>query len=656
MVIQRLLIVLGIFAAAVPVAAADIAGLAAEYGAREAAWRMRLSPSGDKVLYFTAARSQGTAVVVADVATGATTVILSSEKATVVPYDCDWKSEKRVICSIYLIREMAASEMSFRRSLSIAVDGSSRIELGQRVTDRTVGIDQRGASVIDWLPDDPDHVLMAVNMAQESNIGSNISAKAGGLSVQRVDVNSGRMTPVERANPAATAFDSDNQGRVRFLATTDRTATGYIRDSIRYFTRGKAGGDWRPLARDTISGLSAYTFLGFDESGDSILAARDRDGRAALFRDAVEPGGASELLFAHPTVDVDGVLRIGKMRRPVAAIYTTDSTEYAFFDKVLEKRSKALSSALAGKPPVYILDESWDGKRNLVFAGGVSDPGTFYRFDTTTKQLAALMPVRPAVSNRPAAVQSSVRYKAADGVEIPAYLTIPPGPAMANRPAIVMPHGGPSSRDQLGFDWLAQYFAQLGYVVLQPNFRGSAGYGEAWYAKNGFKSWETAIGDVNAGAKWLVSQGIADPQKLVIFGWSYGGYAALQANVVEPALYKAVIAVAPVTDLAQMKREAERYSNYPAIANEIGSGPHIAAGSPAQNAERFVAPVLMFHGDRDQNVDIEQARTMDSALGRAGKSHRLVVYPGLAHSLDDSGARTDMLKQSGEFLAKAIGG
>ena len=653
--VRRLLIVLGIFAGMGPAAAADIAELAKEYGAREAASRMRMSPSGDKVLYFTAAGTQGTAVVVADVATGATKVILSSDKATVVPYHCDWKSEQRIICAVYLIHDAGAQRMSFRRSLSIAADGSSRVELGQRVTDRTIGIDQSGASVIDWLPDDPDNVLMAVNLATQSNIGSNISAKSGGLSVQRVNVNTGRMVQVERANPMATAFGSDNQGRVRFLAMVESADTGYVRDSIRYFTRSKDGGDWRPVARDTISGQSRYTYLGFDASGESILAARPKDGRTALFRDPVEPGATGELLFAHPYVDVDEVLRIGKMRRPVAAVFTVDATEYAFFDTLLDRRSKALSAALPGRPPVTILDESWDAKRNLVFAGGVSDPGSYYRYDVDTRKLEALMPVRAAVSNRPAAVQTSVRFKAADGVEVPAYLTVPPGAAVAGRPAIVMPHGGPASRDTLGYDWLAQYFAQLGYVVLQPNFRGSAGYGEAWYAANGFKSWPLAIGDVNAGAKWLVSQGLADPQKLAIFGWSYGGYAALQANVVEPGLYKAVVAVAPVTDLAQLKREAKDYTNYTVVANEIGSGPHVVAGSPAQNAERFKAPVLIFHGDRDLNVDIAQSRTMDAALARAGKSHRLVVYPGLAHSLNDSGARADMLQQSAEFLAKAIG-
>ncbi|MEI9851159.1 MAG: alpha/beta fold hydrolase [Sphingomonas sp.] len=123
-----------------------------------------------------------------------------------------------------------------------------------------------------------------------------------------------------------------------------------------------------------------------------------------------------------------------------------------------------------------------------------------------------------------------------------------------------MPHGGPGARDEWGFDWLAQFFAARGYAVLQPNFRGSAGYGEDWFLENGFKSWRTAIGDVNDGGRWLVGQGIAAPAKLAIVGWSYGGYAALQSAVLDPELFKAIVAIAPVTDLGALKEESRWFT------------------------------------------------------------------------------------------------
>jgi len=122
----------------------------------------------------------------------------------------------------------------------------------------------------------------------------------------------------------------------------------------------------------------------------------------------------------------------------------------------------------------------------------------------------------------------------------------------------------------------------------------------------------------------------------------------------EPGLYKAVVAVAPVTDLAQLKRESLQFSNYKVVANYVGDGPHVMAGSPSQNAGRIAAPVLMFHGDKDLNVDIAQSRTMDRALASAGKRHELVVYPGLDHQLDDSGVRADLLRRSADWLAAAM--
>ena len=213
-----------------------------------------------------------------------------------------------------------------------------------------------------------------------------------------------------------------------------------------------------------------------------------------------------------------------------------------------------------------------------------------------------------------------------------------------------MPHGGPSARDEWGFDWLAQYFAQAGFAVLQPNFRGSSGYGDEWYQKNGFKSWKTAMGDVTDGGRWLVSGQGADPAKLSIVGWSYGGYAALQSGVVAPDLFRAIVAIAPVTDLEQLRTEEGDTGGGAINARFIGTGPHIREGSPAQNAGAIKAPVLMFHGTFDQNVRVAQARTMKRELTAKGKRVELVEYPELGHGLETGEARADMLRKISAFL------
>jgi len=201
---------------------------------------------------------------------------------------------------------------------------------------------------------------------------------------------------------------------------------------------------------------------------------------------------------------------------------------------------------------------------------------------------------------------------------------------------------------------LAQFFANRGYAVLQPNFRGSTGYGEAYFNKNGFHSWQTAIGDINDGGRWLVKQGIADPAHLAIVGWSYGGYAALQSAVLDPNLFKAIVAVAPVTDLETLRQEHSGFTDFKQVDAQIGHGTYVRAGSPAQNAERFAAPVLMFHADRDLNVGVGESRLMASRLKSAGKPVEYVEFHNLDHQLDDSAVRAGMLDKMDGFLRTAL--
>lgn len=643
-----------VLAAAAATAAPSADDLAVVFGARPAAHGLVLSPLGAKALYLAPFDDNGTAVLAVDIASGKVKVVLGNKNNSVLPVSCRWKSEQRLVCTLYGITLTATGPQSFTRVVAVDADGSKMKVLGQHDSFEALRNNMYSGAVIDWLPDDPTHVLMQIDVPGELVTGTRLHAVRPGVSAQRVDIYTAAMTMVTQANTQIDELGTDNHGNVRFRVTNTGSLDGYTRDKLHYSVRAKDSGDWKTIGTASRAAVAGLKVKGFDETDEWLYVLKPLDGRQALYKLAADGSGRSELVFSHPIVDVDGVYRIGKYRRPVGVDYTVDAEQRDYFDPALLKLTRSLSEALPNNPEVNILGESWDQTKRLVAAGGSATPGIFYLYDATSHELNELLAVRPQLKPLTLASVKPVRYPAADGTMIPAYLTLPPGVPTKALKTIIMPHGGPSSRDTGGFDWLAQYYVQLGYAVLQPNFRGSSGYGEAWYRNNGFKSWATAIGDVNDGARWLVKQGIADKDRLAIVGWSYGGYAALQANVLDPGLYKAVIAVAPVTDLAELRNRADRFIDFLEVYAFIGEGPHVIAGSPARHAAVFRAPVLMFSGDRDLNVDVSQARTMDSALASAGKAHELKIYPGLDHLLDDSAARTDMLRRSAAFLAANV--
>lgn len=400
---------------------------------------------------------------------------------------------------------------------------------------------------------------------------------------------------------------------------------------------------------------TSITPLAVDPELDAAYVLRKLNGRQALYRIKLDGSMATELVYAHERVDVDDVVRVSHGSRIIGVTFAEERRRVIYFDPEFRRLAAQLSRAIPNLPLIDFVGASADNQRLLIHAGADSDPGRYFIFDRPRQNLNEITLARPELEKVQLAKVKPVSYPVGNGVSIPAYLTLPPGGTGRNLPAVILPHGGPSARDEWGFDWLAQYLAHQGYAVLQPNYRGSAGYGDAWMQQNGFQGWQTSIGDVTAGARWLGSQGIADPARMAIVGWSYGGYAALQAAVTQPDLFKAVVAIAPVTDLGQLKEDWRGYTNFKLMSRYIGTGPHLVQGSPLHNASKIAAPVLLFHGTRDINVRAVHSRRMNGALKDAGKQSELVLFDGLEHSLDDSNARTEMLTKIGDLLRNRIG-
>ena len=434
-----------------------------------------------------------------------------------------------------------------------------------------------------------------------------------------------------------------------------RGATGMSDSTLNYYYRLADDNEWRTFGTyDSLERTGFYP-LAIDHDLNAVYGLERLDGREALYRVTLNETLDRELIFSHPRVDVSRLVRIGRERRVIGVGYAEATSTIEYFDPDYDALHRALASALPGNPSITFLDASLDESKILVRAASPTEPGRYYVFDRNAGSLNEILLARPQLENTTLSEVRAVEYPAADGTMIPGYLTLPPNGSQTGLPAIVMPHGGPEARDFLGFDWLAQFFAHQGYAVLQPNFRGSAGYGDDWLVTNGFQGWETSIGDVNDGARWLVSEGIANADQLAGVGWSYGGYAVLQSGVFEPGLFRAIIAIAPVTDLPALRQDSMAFSNGRNVSEYLGSGPHITAGSPARHADRITAPVLLFHGDQDINVDIGQSRRMHDRLNDAGGSTELVVYEGLDHGLRDSEVRAQMLERSDNFLREALG-
>src|SRR3569623_859435 len=560
--------------------------LAAAFGARESIQQISLSPDGNKIAYITPTRGRGAALSIIDATNGNEKVVLTSSGNLDQLTDCHWSTDSRLICNVYMILDTGDGKFGFTRIIAVNSDGGGVKVLSARANERSLGIAYNGGDLIDWGGDGTGSVLMTRVFIPEETTGTIVANNRSGLGVELIDTVTLSRKTVEPPHAGAVDFITDGRGNIRVMGIQSKDGSGYDSNKLTYMYRPAGEHGWKTLTTLTIENGRYRGFypVAVDPTLNVAYGLSNENGRTGLYSMALDGSLTRKLIFDRPDVDVDGLIRIGRRERVVGASYVTDKRQTEFFDPDLKTLRASLGKALPGKLITFV-DSDLDEGKLLLYAGSDVDPGTYYLFDRKARKLEPVMPTRPDLAKVALGAVKAITYQAADGTTIPAYLTLPAGSTGKNLPAIVMPHGGPASRDEWGFDWLSQYFAAKGYAVIQPEFRGSSGYGDAWYQKNGFQSWRTSIGDVTDAGRYLVKAGIADPSKLAIVGWSYGGYAALQSSVLASDLFKAVVAIAPVTDLETLRGESRDFTNFPQVDAFIGHGPWVTEGSPARNVD-----------------------------------------------------------------------
>jgi dipeptidyl aminopeptidase/acylaminoacyl peptidase len=630
---------------------------AAAFGARPSAEQVAISPSGNRIVVLVPGKGPQTIAKMFDLVTGEQRTVVSSAGTPETLRWCRFGSETQLVCRYGGNLEVDGVLLSFGRLIRIGVDGQNLAALGQRSSFYDAGLRQYDGQILDWLTGDSGAVLMARDYVPEAGrTGTRMTRSRKGLGVDRIDLVSLKSELIEAPREDIDGFMTDGRGQIRVRVDETVGTSGRLTGLTKYqYRAAAAAGNWNDLGTYNENNDEGMQPLAIEAESNSLFYLSKLNGRNALYRMPLDGSQKSTLVAQNGAVDIDGVTRFGRGQKVIGYTFATDRRETIYFDPEFERLSTGLRKAIPNLPLIDFPDASSDGSTLLIFAGSDTNPGSYYVLDRKTKEMSPLFDVRPALAKRTLSAVKPVTYKAADGTSIPAYITIPAGTSGKNLPAVVLPHGGPSARDEWGFDWLSQFLAARGYAVIQPNFRGSAGYGDDFRGANGFKDWRKAISDVNDAARYLVEQGIADRNRLAIVGWSYGGYAALQAAAVDPSLYKAVTAIAPVTDLSLLKREADDYTNSELVREFVGSGQHVRDGSPLQNANAITAPVILVHGDLDLNVGVSHSVKMAKALQDLSKPVDFLRYNQLDHQLDDSTARIEMLTHIGAMLDKSIG-
>lgn len=565
-----------------------------------------------------------------------------------------WASSKRVLYSVGERVGGYDAPLGTGELFAVNADGNGANTLfGYRKEGMSTGshtqqatADYGSADLIATIPDDPNHVLVAISSWEGA--GHEL-----GLPVAyRMDVRDGTRSKLIVAPMRGASFVADNQGRIRFAYGTSND------DSTKVYLHPLDGDGWQLMAEES--------------KNRAIPLAFNRDDSAAYFT-CPAPGGfgicrwdpakqSLAVVWSNTTVDSSGLLQ-GMADKSILGVGFMDGrTGTALFDGNSSDAQTllALMKQLPGES-VRFVSGTRDGTQAVVLAQADADPGTFLLYDARTHKLTPLLARQSWIHPEQMAAKQPFDFAARDGMKLHGYVSFPPGLESAkNLPTVVLVHGGPFGiRDKWDYDPDVQALATRGYAVVQVNYRGSGGYGYD-YERAGWREWGGKMqDDVTDATRWAIAQGIANPQRVCIFGASYGGYAALEGAVKEPDLYKCAIGYVGVYDLPLMYHRGDiRQSSYGEayLKQQLGDDMKVLASrSPINQLASLKARVMLIVGGRDTRVPPIQGLSLHEALASKGIAHEWLFKPDEMHGFYNEANRTELYTKLLQFIGSSIG-
>lgn len=612
------------------------------YAANDAMTSVRISPNGER-LAMLASQGDERRIIVTGIDGSGSRVLSVSDQEGISPVSVQWMNDDYL--AVRFVERRNVNAGAFQANVSrlgmLAADGSDFEEMPP------------STQIVALLPNDPDSVLISLPTIRDDRFSARgrtgaedgVSATVGLYRYnlrqnRRYQVSVGEADTagfvIDQTGEPVLRYDNDNENR-RFEIFT-RNGSGWRTAYRSDYTVERYGrGNRARRIRTDVGSPAGLTGEGLRVWTSSLPIGADV--RQAFIFDP-ETGETEGPMFDTNGADFGGYLTDWRDNSVIGAYWDDGVPHYEYFDSPWRELQAQLEATFPGS---VVRMTTWDasGNRIVVHRELGGSVGAYYLFDRSAGSLSLIGRQRPEIADEWVAEVLPVDYRARDGRSILAYVTLPPGRDLENLPLIVLPHGGPQARDFYGFDPWAQILASRGYVVIQPQFRGSEGFGQA-FIEAGHNEWGRAMqDDVSDTITYLSGQNIIDEDRVCIFGWSYGGYAALAGATLTPELYQCAIAGAPVSDIFEMMNWVEG-REYGAVGGAVDywteyigdwrrDTDRIRSVSPRQNISDRTPPILLVHGSEDTIVPVEQAHIMAESLTAAGRPNEFVEIEGGPH-------------------------